>query len=86
MKNDKKDIMKNKGRAEPLKGKGWSKLTQEQWSKRFFDFNQDRFSEEDIRSAVEWCKKEIQKEFLGKPVEIFEIIDEAFEDVMKSEE
>lgn len=70
-------------RIEPLKGKQHSKIMGEPPQQCYFHMDKD------IKSAVEWLKKEIQEyKDLGINChqdcidEIKKIIDEAFEDVM----
>ncbi len=46
----------------------------------------DIFKRKDIKSAVEWLKAHIPNQsFLCSPEKLIEVIDEAFEDVIKSD-
>ena len=76
-------------KPEPLKGKTHNA------DNEYFEENTKVFKTEDIKSAVEWLKQEIDKEVMeeyekhnycyGKWLieEINKIIDKAFEDVVK---
>jgi len=84
-------------KPEPLKNKGV--IGQYSDYENFGDsieFKERMFFKSEIKSAVEWLKKKIDEYCIGRPpiavkndntiYTVVDLIDEAFEDVMKSKE
>jgi hypothetical protein len=63
-------------KPEPLRNKKWKTLREEAIL----------FNKKDIKSAVEWFKREFVRKFKGETIDMIDVtvlINEAFEDVIK---